>query len=84
LSDRLRNICFVQGFASDRVRTTVRSRNYRNFDDIGETALVEEIGITSKHDRYRAEGAPYLGVAPVGKWATRVTNTLVRRKERRG
>jgi hypothetical protein len=56
LSDRLRNICFVQGLASDRIQTIVRSRNYRNFDEIAETALVEESAITSRQDRYRAEG----------------------------
>ena len=27
LSDRLRNICFIQGLASDRIQTIVRSRN---------------------------------------------------------
>jgi hypothetical protein len=70
LSDRLWNICFVQGLVSDRIQTIVPSRNYRNFDEIAETALVKESTIISKQDRYRAEGAPYLGVAPVGKWAT--------------
>jgi hypothetical protein len=38
LSDRLRNICFVQGLSSDRVQTIVRSRNYNNFYEIAETA----------------------------------------------
>ena len=56
LSDRLRNICFVQGLASDLIQTIVRSRNYRNFDEITETALVEQSAITSKQDLYRAEG----------------------------
>lgn len=56
LSDRLRNICFVQGLVSDRIQTTVRSRNYQSFDEIAETALVEESAIASKQDRYRAEG----------------------------
>jgi len=56
LSDRLRNICFVQGLASDRIQTIVRSRNYQSFDEIAETALVEESAIASKQDRYRAEG----------------------------
>jgi len=55
-SDRLRNICFVQGLASDRIQTIVRSRNYQSFDEIAETALVEESAITSKQDRYRSEG----------------------------
>jgi hypothetical protein len=56
LSDRLRNICLVQGLASDRIQTIVWSRNYRNFDEIAETALVEESAITSKQERYGAEG----------------------------
>jgi len=56
LSDRLRNICFVQGLASDRIQTIVRNRNYQSFDEIAETALVEESAIASKQDRYRAEG----------------------------
>lgn len=56
LSDRLRNICFVQGLASDRIQTIVRSRNYQSFDEIAETALVEESAIASKQERYRAEG----------------------------
>ena len=56
LSDRLRNICFIQGLASDRIQTIVRSRNYQNFDEISETALVEESAIASKQDRYRPEG----------------------------
>jgi hypothetical protein len=55
LSDRLRNICFVQGFASDRIQTIVRSRNFQNFDEIAETALVEESAISSKLDRYCLE-----------------------------
>ena len=41
LTDTLRNICFIQGLASDRIQTIVRSRNYQNFDEIAETALVE-------------------------------------------
>jgi len=57
LSDRLRNICFVQDLASDRIQAIVRSRNYCNFDEIAETALVEESAITSKQDRCRAEGS---------------------------
>jgi hypothetical protein len=56
LSDRLRNICFVQGLASDRIQTIVRSRNYQSFDEIAETALVEESAIASKQDWYRSEG----------------------------
>jgi hypothetical protein len=52
LTERLRNICFLQGLASDRIQTIVRSCNYHNFD---ETALVEESAIASKQKRYRAE-----------------------------
>ena len=51
LSDRLRNICFVQGLASDRIQTIVRSRNFQNFDETAETALVEESALASKLDR---------------------------------
>jgi hypothetical protein len=58
LSDRLRNIYFIQGLACDRIQTIVRSRNYQNFDEIPETALVEESAIASKQERYRAEGVP--------------------------
>ena len=56
LSDRLRNICFVQGLVSDRIQTIVWSRNFQNFDEIAETALVEESAINSKVVRYRSEG----------------------------
>jgi hypothetical protein len=42
LADQLRNICFIQGLASDRIQTTVRRHNYQNFDEIAETALAEE------------------------------------------
>jgi hypothetical protein len=47
----------VQGLASDCIQTIVRTRNYRNFDEITEPALVEESAITSKQNRYRAEGS---------------------------
>jgi hypothetical protein len=56
LADRLRNICFIQGLASDRIQTIVRSRNYQHFDEIAETALVEESAIESRQYRYRQEG----------------------------
>jgi hypothetical protein len=56
LSDRLRNICFIQGLASDRIQTIVRSRNYQNFDEIAETALAEDSAIVLKQDRYHPEG----------------------------
>ena len=48
LADKLRNICFVQGLYSDRIQTTVRSRDHSIFDDIAETALEEESAIFSK------------------------------------
>jgi hypothetical protein len=32
LSDRLYNICFIQGLASDRIQMIARSRNYQNFE----------------------------------------------------
>ena len=53
LSDRLRNICFVQGLYSDRIQTIVRSRNHDKFDEIAETALEEESAIISKTERYK-------------------------------
>ena len=56
LADRLRNICFIQGLASDRIQTIVRSRNYQHFHEIAETALVEESAIESRQYRYRKEG----------------------------
>jgi len=34
----------------------MRSRNYQNFDEIVETALVEESAIASRQYRYRLEG----------------------------
>lgn len=42
LTDRLRNICFVQGIFSDRTQTIFRDRNGELFDEIAETALKEE------------------------------------------
>ena len=48
LADKLRNICFVQGIASDRIQTIVCSRNSSTFDEIAETALEEESAIYSK------------------------------------
>jgi len=45
LSDRLRNISFIQGLASDRIQTIVRNRNYQNFGKIADSALVEESAI---------------------------------------
>jgi hypothetical protein len=55
LSDRLRNICFVQGLSSDRIQTIVRSRNQDDFDEIAETALEEESAINSKLERYKGQ-----------------------------
>jgi hypothetical protein len=55
LSDRLRNICFVQGLVSDRIQTIVRSRNQDDFDEVAETALEEESAINSKLERYRGQ-----------------------------
>jgi hypothetical protein len=52
LSDKLRNICFIQGLNSDRIQTVVRSRNNEGFDQIAETALEEESTIVSKQERY--------------------------------
>ena len=57
LADRLRNICFVQGLTSDRIQTIVRSRNFQNFDEIAETALVEESAIASRQERYKVDGS---------------------------
>ena len=67
LSDRLRNICFIHGLASDRIQTTVRSCNYQNFDKIAEAALVEESAIASKQERYRAEGGSAYRCSNCGK-----------------
>jgi homospermidine synthase len=55
LSDRLRNIFFVKGLNSDRIQTTVRSRNQDDFDEIAETALEEESAINSKLERYKGQ-----------------------------
>jgi hypothetical protein len=33
LSDCLHSICFIQGLASDRIQTIVRSRTYQTFDE---------------------------------------------------
>jgi hypothetical protein len=53
LSDRLQNICFVQGLQSDRIQTIVRSRNKDDFDEIAETGLEEESVIFSKNEWYK-------------------------------
>ena len=67
LSDHLRNICFIQELASDWIQTIVRSHNYQNFDEIAETALVEESAIASKQERYRAEGVSAYRCSNCGK-----------------
>jgi hypothetical protein len=59
LSDKLRNICFIEGLYLDRIQTIVHSRNTETFDDIAETALEEESAIVLKQERYRGElGTP--------------------------
>jgi len=45
----------------------VRSRNYQNFDEIAETALVEESAVASKQERYRAKGASAFRCSNCGK-----------------
>jgi len=52
----------------------VRSRNYQNFDEIAESALMEESAIASKQERYRAEGMSALGVVTAENRVTRVTS----------
>jgi hypothetical protein len=48
LSDKLRNICFIQGLYSHRIQTIVTSRNYADFDVVAETALEEESASVQK------------------------------------
>jgi len=67
LSDRILNICFIQGLASDQIQTIVQSHNYQNFDKIAEPALVEESTIASKQERYRAEETSAYGCSNCGK-----------------
>jgi hypothetical protein len=57
LSDKLRNICFVQGILSDRIQTIVCSRNSDTFDEIAETAL-EESAMFSRNERYGQGPSP--------------------------
>jgi len=45
----------------------MRSRNYQNFDEIAESALVEESAIASKQEIYRAEGVPAHRCSNCGK-----------------
>jgi hypothetical protein len=67
LSDRLRNICYVQGLVSDQIQTIVRGKNYRHFDKFAETALVEKSAIISKQDRYGGEGSALLRCGSCGR-----------------
>ena len=63
----MHNICFIQGLASDRIQTVVRSRNYQNFDEMAETAVVEESAIVSRLDRYWLEGTSTVKCGNCGK-----------------
>jgi hypothetical protein len=67
LTDKLRNICFIQGLRSDRIHTIVRSRNNESFNDIAETALEEESAIVSKQDRYKGEIGAQIRCGHCGK-----------------
>ena len=67
LSDCLRNICFIQGLASDRIQMIVQSRNYQNFDKIAKSALVEESAVGSKQESYRPEGVSAYRCSNCGK-----------------
>ena len=80
LSDRLHNICFIQGLASYRIQTIVRSRNYKNFDEIDDTALVEESAIASKQESCRAEECPRIGVVTAENRVTRVKVLLAKQR----
>jgi hypothetical protein len=76
LTDKLRNICFIQGLHSDRIQTIVRSRNYSTFDEVAETALEEESAIFSKNERYNrtsgiAEGLKCSNCNKTGHLASR-------------
>jgi hypothetical protein len=50
LSNRLRNISFVQGLSSDHIQMLIRNQNHRIFDEISESAFVEESEPVSKQD----------------------------------
>ena len=67
LYDRLGNIFFIQALASETIQMRERSRNYQNFGEISETALVESSAITSKQERNRSEGASAYGCSNCGK-----------------
>ena len=82
LSDRIRNICFIQGPISDRIQTIVRSRNYQNFGEIAETALVEENAIASKHERHGVEGVSGYRYSNCGKPGHSSNKCYSRNKEK--
>jgi hypothetical protein len=67
LSDKLRNICFIQELYSDRIQTIVRSRNSENFDEIAETSLEEESAILSKNERSRGDTGTQVKCSNCGK-----------------
>ena len=58
LADKLRNICFVQGIFSDRIQTTVRSRNSTTFNEVAETVLEEGSVIFSNNGRHKHGAQP--------------------------
>jgi hypothetical protein len=78
LSDKLRNICFVQGLFSDRIQTIVRSRKHEDFDEIAETALEEESAMVSKAERYRAPSSNPVQCTICKSWGT-PTETVSRK-----
>jgi hypothetical protein len=54
LSDRVRNIRFVQGLYSKYKQLIVRNRDHDNFDEIAETALEEKSDNISKNKTYKS------------------------------
>ena len=82
LSDRLRNICFIQGLHSDRIQTIVRSRNQDDFDEIAETSLEEESAIISKVERYKGQGGSNSMQCAFCKKTGHTSSTCFRRSNR--
>jgi hypothetical protein len=82
LSDKLRNICFIQGLHSDRIQTIVRSRNHDHFDDIAETALEEESAIVSKQERYKGEIGNQVRCSNCGKIGHSTQNCFLKKLRR--